>query len=191
MIAKPLFAALCLLGLLGAAHADMYAEPPAYGGGPGRYVKPILTSKWKLSAFFGASAKELYAVGYDLAGAAVIYRSADGGASWGQVKTSISEELKDIWGSSTKSLYAVGAKGTILRSTNGKIWTAQKSGSSENLFAVWGSSPKDVYVVGASGTILHSVDAGKTWEKQASGTGILLFDIWGAGGLDPEEQRLR
>ena len=55
-----------------------------------------------------------------------------------------------MWGSGPNDVFAVGANGTILHSTNdGASWHAQTSGTTQTLYGVWGSGPNDVFAVGA------------------------------------------
>ena len=68
--------------------------------------------------------------------------------------------------------YAVGAIGTILKTTDdGVTWSAQTSGTGNNLLAV--QFPVDAttgYATGDNGTILKTIDGGAIWTSQSSGT---------------------
>lgn len=62
------------------------------------------------------------------------------------------ETLYAVWGSSATDVWAVGARGTILR-WRGSSWAPVPSGTANDLYAVWGSGG-DVWVSGANGTVL-------------------------------------
>ncbi|MGA2740651.1 MAG: YCF48-related protein, partial [Bryobacteraceae bacterium] len=80
-----------------------------------------------------------------------------------------------------KTLWAVGADGTILHSADGATWRPQASGTTNYLFSVYGTGDgKTLWAVGERGTILHSTD-GATWQPQARGTTDFLFSVYGSG----------
>jgi photosystem II stability/assembly factor-like uncharacterized protein len=157
------------------ANARFVVSPYGYG----RPV-PVVEVNRKLSGLWGDT-KKLFAVGFDFGdNTSFVLSSTDKGSSWKIAYKNHATELKNIWGSSSKDLYAVGAKGAIIHSTNGGTsWSEQVSGTKEPLFSLWGSSAKDLYAVGQSGAIVHSINSGKTWEAQKSGTAVLLSNIWG------------
>ena len=74
---------------------------------------------------------------------------------------------------------AVGANGTILKSTNrGATWTSRQSGTDVSLRSVdLAENGQTAWAVGDAGTILHSLDAGDSWLLRASNTGAVLFSI--------------
>lgn len=64
--------------------------------------------------------------------------------------------MRDIWGSSSDDVYAVGDGGVIHHLAKlHAAFAPQGSGTTRRLDAVWGSSASDVYAVGEAGTILH------------------------------------
>jgi len=105
-------------------------------------------------------------------------------APWQKLELPKSPALVAIWGSSASDVYVVGAKGTILHSTDGTTFTAQTSGTKQDLRSVWGSSKADVYAVGMAGTIVHTSDGGQTWTTIASKTKQDLYVVWGTGQKD-------
>jgi hypothetical protein len=119
------------------------------------------------------TAEEGYAVG-DLG---IVLHSSGGVWVTGDSGTSVS--LKGISGTGPNDIYAVGAAGTILHSSDGSTWTAQDSGTTVSLFRIWGSGPSDVYAVGQNGTILHSKGDG-SWTREASNTTNDIHGIWGS-----------
>lgn len=68
--------------------------------------------------------------------------------------------------------YAVGANGTILKTTDGgATWKKKGSGTSNNLLAVYfPHNTTTGYAVGVNGTILKTTDGGGSWAAQSSGT---------------------
>lgn len=84
--------------------------------------------------------------------------------------------LNGIWGKSATDLFAVGAKGTILR-YNGKTWAGMESGVAENLHGIWGSSATDVYGVGENGTMVHF--DGTSWSALPVVVQETLRAVWG------------
>jgi photosystem II stability/assembly factor-like uncharacterized protein len=67
--------------------------------------------------------------------------------------------------------WAVGANGTILRTTSdGNTWNAQSSGTGMTVYGVDAVSTSQGWVVGDRGTILRTSDGGRTWIPQSSGS---------------------
>jgi hypothetical protein len=57
----------------------------------------------------------------------------------------ITQTLNGVWGSGATDVFAVGAGGTILHSSDGgATGTLQASGTTQTLNGVWGSGPNDV-----------------------------------------------
>src|SRR5713226_1443217 len=76
------------------------------------------------------------------------------------------------------TVVAVGAGGTILRTTNGgATWTPQSSGTTHWLFGVSFVDANTGTAVGAAGTILLTTDGGATWTPQSSGTTNPLLGV--------------
>jgi photosystem II stability/assembly factor-like uncharacterized protein len=94
----------------------------------------------------------------------------------------------------TGTCFAVGAKGTIVTTSDGGAnWDAQVSGTAVNLNGVWCVSATACFAVGnksgAHGIVLATTDGGTTWTAQNSGTGNNLNTVtctdastcWAAG----------
>jgi photosystem II stability/assembly factor-like uncharacterized protein len=94
----------------------------------------------------------------------------------------LTADLYSVYGTGDgKTLWAVGAGGTILHSVDDATWRPQASGTTHILYSVYGTGDgKTLWAVGAGGTILHSVD-GATWQPQASGTRSALRSVYGTG----------
>lgn len=115
--------------------------------------------------------------------------SVDGGADqqmapcvqgrWCQEITPASGiDLSSIWGTSDRSIWAVGQEGTILH-WDGLRWRQQISDTSAGLTGVWGTSDSDVWAVGYFGTVVHW--DGMSWQRSSSGTMKDLHGVWTAG----------
>ncbi len=66
-------------------------------------------------------------------------------------------------------LIAVGSRGYILHSDDGKTWIQAAVPVSSDLTAVYFASVRQGWAVGHEGVILHTSDGGSTWEKQLDG----------------------
>jgi|GEM_PF-3980547 len=74
--------------------------------------------------------------------------------TWHSMKTSIKEDLWEIWGSSASDVFAIGDSGTLLH-YDGQSWNSVDIGTTNGLGGIWGSSASDIFAVGLSGTVLH------------------------------------
>jgi hypothetical protein len=117
-------------------------------------------------AFWGTGSGDLWAVGGEYWGNptffGTVFHSADGGVTWSkQVGTYLPGDpmlplfegpFWGVWGSSANDLWVVGARGTIVRSTDGGAsWAQVAIGTTSTLRAVWGRSATDVWVAGDGG----------------------------------------
>lgn len=111
--------------------------------------------------------------------AAAVTVDADFGV-WREMETVTSRALLDVHFTDENQGWAVGARGTILHTTNGgSSWTPQTSGTLSGLEAVHFTGPARGWAVGDSGTILSTEDGGETWNPQSSGTTIYdLKDVY-------------
>jgi hypothetical protein len=64
------------------------------------------------------------------------------------------EDLYAVWGATGTDVFAVGAKGTVLRRQNAK-WRQLDSGVEEDLYGVWGTGTEHVVIVGDNCTALE------------------------------------
>ncbi len=75
---------------------------------------------------------------------------------------------------------AVGAAGTILRSTDsGATWAAVQSPTAGTLRAGCFTAGGDAFVVGDGGALLHSNDGGSKWDLLPAPTSADLRGVWG------------
>jgi hypothetical protein len=94
-----------------------------------------------------------------------------------------SVSLRDIWGSSSSDVFAVGAEGTILH-YNGNSWKSMDDNSTNGYYCIWGSSPSDVYAVTELlGVIYHYNGRGWSNDQRVTLRATLLC-IWGSSAND-------
>lgn len=113
-----------------------------------------------------------YTNGYAVGISGRVMATADGGATWSQMSSPTSANLKSVrFPLDFRTGYAVGDGGTLLKTTDGATWSSLSSGTTVNLNSV--SFPQNIligYAVGDGGTILKTLDGGASWGAQASGT---------------------
>lgn len=90
----------------------------------------------------------------------------------------ITNQLNDVWGISSTSVYAVGEEGLILH-FNGWEWKKMTSPTNTDLLAVWGSSDNNVYAVGPYVVLRYN---GMSWTALAGPNPGYLIDVHGGGG---------
>ena len=97
------------------------------------------------------------------------YKSVDGGASWIENQTGISENFFDLSFFDENLGFAVGSNGAILKTTDsGTTWNVISTETTEDLFSMEMISLNDIWVVGNHGTVLHSTDGGNSWNLNTS-----------------------
>ncbi len=112
-----------------------------------------------------------------------IRRSTDDGRNWVTVHTGDQQEPLRLFAlrhiPNTKTLFAVGDRGLILRSDDyAETWTTVPSGTQKVLSNLLHIQQTNVLLVsGHSGTILKSKDLGKTWRSIETGTGKELITL--------------
>ncbi len=86
--------------------------------------------------------------------------------------------LQDFSFIDTNNGFAVGARGTILRTTDGgNNWDILASGTEDDLYGVAYTDPNTGTVVGNFGAILRTTDAGNHWTIQRDGMTDVLFGV--------------
>lgn len=66
-------------------------------------------------------------------------------------------------------IMAVGNRGHIVYSDDGRVWTQAEVPVSNDLVALSFPTPRNGWAVGHDGVVLHSSDGGETWVKQLDG----------------------
>ena len=92
-------------------------------------------------------------------------------------------DLFAVWGSDRTHVWAVGARGTILR-WSGADFQAETvpAGVTEDLQGIWGTSGSDVFAVGTGGRIVHF--DGTAWSIQVTPAADGLNAVWGYSSSD-------
>ncbi len=120
-------------------------------------------------------------VNYTLGGTATNSADYDGGITYATPVSGVATILRDVWGTDTSNVWAVGDSGVILK-WNGTAWAAQTSGTTANLLRVWGTDASNVWAVGSAGTIRKW--NGSTWSAQTSGTTNILRSVHGSSATN-------
>jgi hypothetical protein len=97
--------------------------------------------------------------------------------------------LRDVWGTDTSNVWAVGDAGTIFH-YNGNQWAQAASPTREALRAIWGSSANDVWAIGYDATNARSLLIrydGNTWRDMgyvSAWDNLVFQSISGTGPRD-------
>ena len=100
-------------------------------------------------------------------------------AGWASVSSPTNKALYDFGFSGSSTGYAVGAEGTVLKTTDGgKTWK-KPSGEpgSGDFFAVSLLDSKTVLAAGQKGILIKTTDGGSTWQRLETGTEKNLYDL--------------
>lgn len=111
------------------------------------------------------------------------------GGAWSVMPGVPNVFFRDIWGTSTNDVFAVGAAGAVVH-YDGTVWTPMQSGTQVELWAVRGFSRTDVFAGGKSapfygptryyaGTVLHY--DGVSWTRMESEGIETVNAFWGTG----------
>ena len=105
-------------------------------------------------------------------------------ADWTQLTSGTPRDLNSVaFPEGTQVGYAVGAGGTIVKTTDGGAnWTPQVSGTPNGLNSVYFVDNSTGYAVGATGTGLKTTDGGATWNSMSVGASQDLRAVQFVGG---------
>jgi hypothetical protein len=121
-----------------------------------------------LSAIWGTSATNLWAVGYS---GRIVHRTA---AGWTLVDAGTCESFNAVWGSPSGTIWITGWHDVLLRgNANGFVNVGQPMNA--GLQSLYGFSDSDIWAAGSDGGIYHW--DGATWTKTAGGH-FDLTSIW-------------
>jgi len=112
-----------------------------------------------------------------------IYRTEDEGATWVGYAAGTTETLRAVALSGNSGL-AVGDKGTIVASSDGKAWSTVTSGVTVDLYGVTLQSAQDGWAVGEGGTLLRTKDGGQSWTPQSPGVTARLEAVCFTSAMD-------
>jgi photosystem II stability/assembly factor-like uncharacterized protein len=137
-----------------------------------------VSSTTQLEGMWG-SGRELYVFGTDRSlRSGVVLHSRDGGTTWQREAIDL-ELVTGMWGSDPDNVYAVGARGVVMRSDGFGDWKMVRAPiGNGSLEGIWGTSRNAIYAVGSGGTILFS-NNGTSWTTRTSGVTYGLSSIVG------------
>ena len=113
---------------------------------------------YAVGCLWGSGSSELFAckakIGDPFASEPLLH-SVDG-MNWISTEINPSNYFHAISGTGPADVYAVGEKGTVLRTTDGgKTWAFDNSKTTNDLRGVWAAPNGELFAVGMMGTILH------------------------------------
>jgi len=99
-------------------------------------------------------------------------------SAWKTLPSGTSNNLTSAYFTDANTGYAVGGKGTIVKTTNGgESWSALPSGTSNGLFSVHFTDANTGYAAGDKGTIVKTTNGGESWSALPSGTSNSLHSV--------------
>jgi len=108
----------------------------------------------------------------------LILTSTDG-RTFRREKSPTTEDLHSVWANRLGRLFAAGANGTMLRSTNGGAsWFTLDTGTRRTLRAVRGTEHDEIFACGDGGLLIASDDNAPVWTRRATDTEEDLRAIW-------------
>ena len=126
------------------------------------------------------SAKNGWVVGvspFELDYPGFIGYTADGGLTWNKAEIDVDAQLASVYFLDENHGWAIGEKGKIVATTNGKDWEIQTSKVDNPLQGIHFVNKDVGFAVGANDTILSTKTGGRTWK-------VLQGGIIGAVGDD-------
>ena len=103
----------------------------------------------------------------------LIERSADGGLTWQRQRSGVSTPLADGSAATDLVCWLVGARGVVLRTTDGRTWERLSSPTSGDLVSVHAWSESVATVTAADRTEYETADGGRTWRRREPGVSLL------------------
>lgn len=166
-------------GILAANEGNMYRTSD---GGESWELTPLFVEMFMTDVFM-LDRRNAIAVGGNIIGQNIVFRSTDGGVSWtrGQAPE-LTAVFNGVWFTDSLNGWLVADGGYILRTTDaGHNWEVQavaddKWGAVRLLDIVFVN--RDLaFIVGDDGVMLRSVDGGESWSKHFSGSINDLYSI--------------
>jgi len=97
-----------------------------------------------------------------------LFRTEDGGESWGAVYLGVNELIRHVSFVDANNGWAVGHRGSILHTADGGVtWEVQMQDAGVYLRDIAFADTNNGWVVGHDSTIWHTADGGKNWQKQS------------------------
>ena len=130
---------------------------------------------WGLAALGGASARAVAFTSTTNAVAAgasgSILLSADRGATWSSIASSLGGGFTRLCGSSGSLAFAIGARGALARTTDGGLtWLRLEAPSSEDLTDVSFVDESTGFALDEDGALFRTEDGGSSWRALDTGT---------------------
>jgi len=127
----------------------------------------------------------------------IVLGTHDRGATWFTLPYATSQPLRGLWRRDAASAVAVGAAGTVLRTSvtpDSVAWALGNAGNTNQLEGVCLVDPLTGFAVGSNGTasaVLYTADGGETWTPQTANSqsrlrGVFFLDArrgWAVGDL--------
>ena len=135
------------------------------------YMDVIFTSE-KIGWVAGSALAE------DFENPGFIAQTMNGGTTWQKMDTKISADLTAIYFLDDENGWAVGAKGLIVNTTNGRDWEVQISKADTALKSIFFVNKEVGFAVGETDTILKTKNGGRVWNVLGGG-------VVGAVGDEP------
>ena len=122
----------------------------------------------------GATSDLDFWLGNDLS---TVGHSTDGGDSWVESSGPTRSVIQDAHFFSRNVGFAVGSKGTVLRTIDGGTnWIDLSKGDAKTYNAIHGLTTNDLWI-GTNQRVLHSTDMGDTWTEKLLISGGLMNDV--------------
>ena len=118
------------------------------------------------------------ALAEDVENPGFIAQTMNGGTTWQKMDTEISADLTAIYFLDDENGWAVGAKGLIVNTTNGRDWEIQISKADTALKSIYFANKNVGFAVGETDTILKTENGGRVWN-------VLDGGVVGAVGDEP------
>ncbi len=130
---------------------------------PGWYAQASNTSRDLNGVFFQPDGRTGVAVG----ALGAVVRTTDAGETWTTVTSGTTNDLHDVWFTSSTTGWIAGDAGTVLRTGNGGAsWSRVLNvGASENLRGVRFADASRGWFVGSGGVVVRTANGGTTWTR--------------------------
>jgi hypothetical protein len=159
------------------------------GSGEGGWRVEMTGLPSALTAVWGTSAGDIWAIGGDPEGAGNTVMHYDG-TSWLPMTTGHSGDLWWVYGFEGGSVFMGGGNGLILRYAGGAFERMETPGNA-TVYGIWGTSEDDLWAVGgnvSAGAFAWRFD-GTAWREAEGFPPVLvqsasLFKVWGAAADD-------
>ncbi len=107
-----------------------------------------------------------------------IYGTNDGGQSWSVQYTGDSSSFYSLFALDSRTVWAIGNGGTILKTGNGVSWHTQSSQIGNHLSGIYFLNANLGWICGDQGIILKTSDGGVSWETRANPSTNKLYDVF-------------